>query len=302
MTRARPLKPPADQCFQEFVIAGGDLSLVNFYAEISVALLMLYIVVIVGNLMIIVLVVTDQRLHKPMYFFLINLSFIDIVITTAVIPQMLAVFITGNGVISYMGCFSQMYFYLAFESIESFLLTVMAYDRYVAICNPLRYSAIITNKKCAVLTICAWILGLCGPIANVILASLLPFCKQYKIAYWYCDYPPVVTLACIDTTFEIDLALGIALLSAFASHWSERLQLVEDAAPVWRTLYKPPSQWQVLHGIVATGQYVHRVDPAANKMQSVQDELSRREMLEKPSPVWRVGELTQFDAQVRFCR
>ncbi|MBN3300164.1 OR6N1 protein, partial [Amia calva] len=180
---------------------------------------MLYIVVIVGNLMIIVLVVTDQRLHKPMYFFLINLSFIDIVITTAVIPQMLAVFITGNGVISYMGCFSQMYFYLAFESIESFLLTVMAYDRYVAICNPLRYSAIITNKKCAVLTICAWILGLCGPIANVILASLLPFCKQYKIAYWYCDYPPVVTLACIDTTFEIDLALGIALLVILLPFW-----------------------------------------------------------------------------------
>nr|XP_015196778.1 PREDICTED: olfactory receptor 6N1-like [Lepisosteus oculatus] len=195
----------------EFLLLGGELGHNEFYTELSIILLVVYLLVLMGNLTILTLVVADHRLHTPMYILLSNLSFIDIVITTTVIPKMISVCIKNDMAISISGCFLQMYFYLSLQSVESFLLTVMAYDRYVAICKPLHYNTIVTNGVCALLAVTAWILGLCGASIAVILATQLPFCNN-QVFFWFCDYPPVVRLACMDTTFLLDLALGLALV------------------------------------------------------------------------------------------
>ncbi|XP_058885613.1 olfactory receptor 6N1-like [Acipenser ruthenus] len=197
---------------REFVIVGGEQSLEEFYTELSVSLLLVYLITLIGNLVIIVLVLIDHRLHTPMYYFLWNLSFVDIMIITTIIPKMLAVCLMKDNVISFEGCFLQMYFFLSFECTECFLLTVMAYDRYIAICKPLHYSTIITERMCVILVAIAWILGLLGPVTSVSLAAQLPFCGPNKLIYWFCDYPPVVQLACTDTTFLIDLALAVAMI------------------------------------------------------------------------------------------
>ncbi|KAK6466235.1 olfactory receptor 6N1-like [Huso huso] len=200
---------------REFVIVGGEQSLEEHFTELSVSLLLGYLITLIGNLVIIVLVLIDHRLHTPMYYFLCNLSFVDILITTAVIPKMLAVCLMNDNVISFEGCFLQMYCFLSFECTECFLLTVMAYDRYIAICKPLHYSTIITERMCVILVAIAWFLGLLGPFTSVILAAQLPFCGPNKLIYWFCDYPPVVKLACTDTTFLIDLALAIAMIIVY---------------------------------------------------------------------------------------
>ncbi|XP_036393628.1 olfactory receptor 6N2-like [Megalops cyprinoides] len=197
--------------FTDFLIVGGKLGIQKFYTELAVILLVLYLIVLGGNLVILTVVILDSRLHIPMYIFLSNLAFIDIVITTTVLPKMISVCLWNNITISFSGCFLQMYIYLSFQSAEGFLLSVMAYDRYVAVCNPLRYNSIITNGVCALLATIAWVLAFILPALSVILATQLPFCNN-EIMYWFCDYPPVVTLSCFDTTYLIDLALACALV------------------------------------------------------------------------------------------
>ncbi|XP_045559362.1 olfactory receptor 6N2 [Salmo salar] len=196
--------------FSDFLIHGGELGLKEIYTDLAIFLLVVYIMVVIGNAMIITLVLLDSKLHTPMYIFLCNLSLIDIVITTSVLPKMISVCLWNDVSISFAGCFLQMYTYLTFQTAEGFLLCAMAYDRYVAICNPLRYNSIMTFKVCVILASTAWALGIILPALNVILASQLPFCSN-QIMYWFCDYPPIVTLSCLDTTLLIDLALACAL-------------------------------------------------------------------------------------------
>ncbi|XP_024299403.1 olfactory receptor 10J1-like [Oncorhynchus tshawytscha] len=196
--------------FSDFLIHGGELGLKEIYTDLAIFLLVVYIMVLIGNAMIITLVLLDPKLHTPMYIFLCNLSLTDIVITTSVLPKMISVCLWNDVSISFAGCFLQMYIYLTFQTTEGFLLCAMAYDRYVAICNPLRYNSIMTIKVCVILASTAWALGLILPALNVILASQLPFCSN-QIMYWFCDYPPIVTLSCLDTTLLIDLALACAL-------------------------------------------------------------------------------------------
>ncbi|XP_036393629.1 olfactory receptor 6N2-like [Megalops cyprinoides] len=198
--------------FREFLIVGGELGLKDFYTELAVLLLVVYLFVLIGNIMIFSVVMLDSRLHTPMYIFLSNLSFIDIVITTTVLPKMISVCLLNDIAISFSGCFLQLYVYLAFQSSESCLLGAMAYDRYVAICNPLRYNNIVTTRTCALLAISALALGLLFPLPSVIPASKLPFCNN-QIFFWFCDFPPVVTLSCLDPAFFMFLALGSATLA-----------------------------------------------------------------------------------------
>ncbi|XP_035240166.1 olfactory receptor 6N2-like [Anguilla rostrata] len=196
----------------DFVIVGGELGLNDFYTELSVLLLVVYLVVIIGNLTVFSVVMLETKLHTPMYFFLSNLSIIDIVITTSVLPKMLMVCLWNDVVISFSGCFLQLYFYLAFQSVECFVLTAMAYDRYVAICNPLRYNDIVTPRTCVILAISAWICGILLPLPNVVPASRLSYCFN-TIMFWFCDFPPVIALSCVDSTFLLVQALGIASIA-----------------------------------------------------------------------------------------
>ncbi len=177
-----------------------------------------YVSVLSGNSMIIYLVKTDPKLNTPMYFFLHNLSFSDIVYTSVTIPKMLSVLLTEVKTISKTGCFFQMYFFLSIGVTGRALLTVMAFDRYVAICNPLRYTAIMTRKLCILLIFASWGFGACTVLPTTIWATQLPYCGASIVRHMFCDHSSVLSLACIDTTrnsiFSLTVAL-IAILSTF---------------------------------------------------------------------------------------
>ncbi|XP_073681050.1 olfactory receptor 6N1-like [Garra rufa] len=177
-----------------------------------------YVFVLSGNGMIIYLVRTDPKLNTPMYFFLHNLSFSDIMYTSVTIPKMLSVFLTEVKTISKTGCFLQMYFFLSIGVTGRALLTVMAFDRYVAICNPLRYTTIMTKKLCIGLIFASWGYGAYIVLPAAIWATQLPYCGPNIVRHMFCDHSSVVSLACVDITKNSILSLTnalIALLSTF---------------------------------------------------------------------------------------
>uniref|UniRef100_A0A452RH73 Olfactory receptor n=1 Tax=Ursus americanus TaxID=9643 RepID=A0A452RH73_URSAM len=161
--------------------------------------LCVYLVTILGNLLIILAVSSDSYLHTPMYFFLSNLSFTDICLSTTTIPKMLVNIQTQNQSISYTGCLTQVCFVLVFGGLEGFLLAVMAYDRYVAICRPLRYTVIMNPHLCGLLVL----LSLCINIVDALMHSLmvlqLTFCTDLDIPLFFCEVVQVIKLACSDT-------------------------------------------------------------------------------------------------------
>jgi olfactory receptor len=119
----------------------------------------MYLVTMVGNLLIILAVISDTHLHSPMYFFLANLSFTDICFTTTTVPKMLAHIQSKSPTISFAGCFTQMYFFMLLVDLDNFLLAAMAYDWYITICHPLRYAALLDPKHCALLVVTSWVIS-----------------------------------------------------------------------------------------------------------------------------------------------
>ncbi|XP_077175185.1 olfactory receptor 10Q1-like [Paroedura picta] len=162
--------------------------------------LLLYLIIIFGNVSIIWVVCTDQSLHTPMYFFLGNLSFLEICYTTVVVPQMLASILDVHRTIPFANCGIQMFLFLGLGGTDCFLLAVMAYDRYVAICHPLRYTLIMTWQVCIWLVVGSAMLALTLSLELTVLIFTLPFCgHQPQINHFLCDVPPVLRLACADT-------------------------------------------------------------------------------------------------------
>ncbi|XP_006008708.1 olfactory receptor 6N1-like [Latimeria chalumnae] len=170
-----------------------------------------YLVTLTGNMLILIAVKTSHKLHTPMYFFLANLSVIDILYTTTTLPKMLSKLLLDDKTISLLGCFLQMYFFLSLGIAECFILVVMAYDRYVAICDPLRYNTKMTKDICILLAASAWILGFAFPSSPVILAARLPYCGPNSVHHCFCDHSAVVKLACTSTIVNNVLSLSIAL-------------------------------------------------------------------------------------------
>ncbi|XP_064230592.1 olfactory receptor 4S2-like [Aotus nancymaae] len=162
--------------------------------------LLFYIVIMVGNLLILLMVFSDPRLHTPMYFFLSNLSFVDIAYSSATAPKMIADFVSEKKTISYWGCITQMFTFHFFGCAEIFVLTVMAFDRYAAICQPLRYTAIMSANACTVLASLSWLGALGHSFVQTLLTFQLPFCNAQIIDHYFCDVHPVLKLACADTT------------------------------------------------------------------------------------------------------
>ncbi|XP_075715856.1 olfactory receptor 5G26-like [Rhinoderma darwinii] len=154
---------------------------------------------ICGNLLIITLVSISKNLHTPMYFFISQLSISDILLTTNIVPNMLHILLVNGGTISFIGCMTQLYFFSVFEVFECLLLTVMSYDRYVAICNPLRYTSIMTRSYCGKLIIDIWVLCFGVSIVIAITPSKLVFCGPNVIDHFFCDLVPLVDIACSDT-------------------------------------------------------------------------------------------------------
>ncbi|XP_044305889.1 olfactory receptor 1020-like [Varanus komodoensis] len=161
--------------------------------------LVIYLVALVGNLLILLLISLDKKLHNPMYFFLGNLSVVDIGYTTSTVPKMLLNYLSQDKSISLTGCFIQMFFFITFGGTECLLLGAMAYDRYAAICHPLHYSMLLSPKVCAWLAAAAWILGLFNSSVHSGLMSLLKFCRGNIIHHFFCDIPHLFPLSCSDT-------------------------------------------------------------------------------------------------------
>ncbi|XP_004706256.1 olfactory receptor 1361-like [Echinops telfairi] len=161
--------------------------------------LSMYLATVLGNLLIILAISSDSRLHTPMYFFLSNLSFVDICFTSTTIPKMLVNHILGSQTISYPGCLTQMYFFIVFINMDNLLLAVMAYDRFVAVCHPLHYTTKMTPQLCALLVSGSWVIASLHTLLHTLLTAGLSFCADSRIPHFFCDVASLVKLACSDT-------------------------------------------------------------------------------------------------------
>ncbi|XP_075715771.1 olfactory receptor 11L1-like [Rhinoderma darwinii] len=160
--------------------------------------LVVYCLTICGNLLIITLVSISKNLHTPMYFFISQLSINDILLPTDIVPNMLHLLLNNGGTITFIDCMTQLYFFCASEAFECFLLTVMSYDRYVAICNPLRYTSIMTSGHCVILAAISWLFGFSIILIDVLKTANLNYCGPNIIDHLFCDLVPLLELACSD--------------------------------------------------------------------------------------------------------
>uniref|UniRef100_A0AAA9U1J5 Olfactory receptor n=1 Tax=Bos taurus TaxID=9913 RepID=A0AAA9U1J5_BOVIN len=173
----------------------------------------MYLVTLLGNTGIVVVSVLDARLHTPMYFFLGNLSILDICYTSTFVPLMLVHLLSAQKTISFLGCALQMCLSLSTGSTECLLLAIMAYDRYLAICRPLRYPVLMSHQLCWLLAGAAWVLGLCKSVTETVIAMRLPFCGHRVVSHFTCEILAVLKLACGDTSIsEVFLLVGAILL------------------------------------------------------------------------------------------
>nr|XP_033781271.1 olfactory receptor 10A7-like [Geotrypetes seraphini] len=183
----------------EFILVGfSDLS-PQIQRFLFALFLLFYIFTVMGNLLVFTVLTVDPVLHTPMYFFLRNLSFVEICFTTVTIPKALVDLLAEDRSISFSGCALQMYFFFIFGSEECVLLGVMAYDRYIAICNPLRYSIIMSNKRCAFMALGSWIMSAVLQSGQITFVINLSFCNSNVIHHFFCDGLLVLRLACTET-------------------------------------------------------------------------------------------------------
>ncbi|XP_004615097.2 olfactory receptor 7A10-like [Sorex araneus] len=174
--------------------------------------LLMYLITVLGNLLLILAVSSDPHLHTPMYFFLSNLSFVDICFTSTTIPKMLVNIQTHSKAITYDGCITQMYFFILFATLDTLLLTVMAYDRYVAICHPLHYTVIMNSRLCGSLALLSWVISALRSLLNSLLTLQLSFCAEQEIPHFFCDLKEVVQVAHSDTLLNVTVMYLEALL------------------------------------------------------------------------------------------
>ncbi|XP_010950669.3 olfactory receptor 6Q1 [Camelus bactrianus] len=180
--------------------------------------LTMYLLTLAENLAIIVVVGLDQRLRRPMYFFLTHLSCLEIAYTSVTVPKMLAGFtgVRGGKNISYAGCLSQLFIFTFLGATECFLLAAMAYDRYVAICMPLRYGALVSWGTCVRLAAACWLVGFLTPVLPIYLMSRMTFCGPNIIDHFFCDASPLLALSCSDVSLKetTDFLVSLAVLLA----------------------------------------------------------------------------------------
>nr|XP_033779268.1 olfactory receptor 1F1-like [Geotrypetes seraphini] len=209
----------SDECKE----MGNDTRAIEFlilgfseFPELQLLLLilfsLLYLMAVLGNLLIICIVCANQHLHIPMYFFLANLSALDICFLTSIVPKLLAVLKSRN-TISFSECILQMYCYLMCVCTEYALLTAMAYDRYVAICNPLRYSIIMNTRVCALLAAASWVIGLLEALPDTVVISQFSFCEFNVIDHVFCELSAVAKLSCSDTSVVDIMAFAEGVLT-----------------------------------------------------------------------------------------
>ncbi|KAM9660529.1 putative olfactory receptor 5AK3 [Trichechus inunguis] len=181
----------------------------KFWYVLFIVFLVIYVTSMVGNIGMILLIKTDSRLQTPMYFFLQHLAFVDICYTSAITPKMLQNFIVENKSISFMGCVVQALIYATFATTGCYLLATMAVDRYVAICNPLRYSAVMSRTVCIQLVTGSYVVGSINASIHTGFTFSLSFCKSNIINHFFCDGPPILSISCSS------IIINILLLAVF---------------------------------------------------------------------------------------
>ncbi|XP_019819144.2 olfactory receptor 7D4-like [Bos indicus] len=212
------MKAGNQTCVLEFLLLGFSQDSEHQHALFELFLSM-FVVTVLGNLLIILAISSDSHLHTPMYFFISNLAFTDVCFTSTTVPKMLVNIQTQSKSISYAGCTTQMYFFMVFGVMDTFLLTVMAYDRFVAICHPLHYTVIMNPCLCGLLVLVSWFISLLYSLIQSLLMLRLSFCTNWVIPHFYCEFSQVLTLACSDTLISYILLyvvtgfLGIAPFS-----------------------------------------------------------------------------------------
>lgn len=181
----------------EFILLGltqqPELQLPLFFIFLGT-----YVVTMVGNVGLVILIGLNPHLHTPMYYFLFNLSFVDLCYSSVITPKMLMTFVNRN-IISHAECMAQLYFFSFFVIDECYILTSMAYDRYVAICKPLLYKVSMSHQVCLMLTVGAYVMGLVGAVAHTGCMLRLSFCDGNIINHYMCDIPPLLQLSCTST-------------------------------------------------------------------------------------------------------
>ncbi|NP_001000563.1 olfactory receptor Olr532 isoform X1 [Rattus norvegicus] len=166
---------------------------------LAVLFLLIYLVTVLGNTGMMLIIRLDARLHTPMYFFLTHLSFLDLCYSTVITPKTLQNLLTSNKIISFIGCFTQMYGFVLLAAAECFLLASMSYDRYVAICNPLHYPVIMSTRFCSALLTGSYMIGTLDATVNILCMNTLYFCRPKVIHHFFCDTSPILVLSCNDT-------------------------------------------------------------------------------------------------------
>ncbi|XP_008825209.1 olfactory receptor 151-like [Nannospalax galili] len=188
----------------EFIL-GGLTNRPELQLPLFLLFLGIYLVTMVGNLGMITLISLNTQLHTPMYFFLSNLSFVDLCYSSAITPKMLINFVSQENRISYVGCMTQLYFFLLFVIAECYMLTVMAYDRYVAICQPLLYNIIMSLVLCSLLVALVYAMGFIGSTIETGLMLKLHYCEAL-ISHYFCDILPLMKLSC-SSTYDVDMTV-----------------------------------------------------------------------------------------------
>uniref|UniRef100_A0A452TQQ3 Olfactory receptor n=1 Tax=Ursus maritimus TaxID=29073 RepID=A0A452TQQ3_URSMA len=211
MIFVRIMDPGNHSTVTEFILAGltqqPELQLPLFFLFLGI-----YVVTVMGNLGMITLIALSAHLHTPMYYFLSNLSFIDLCHSTVVTPKMLVNFVTQKNITPYFECMTQLYFFSIFAIAECHMLAAMAYDRYAAICNPLLYNVIMSSHICFRLTVGVYILGIIGSTIHTGFMMRLLFCKSNVVNHYFCDLFPLLGLSCSSTHIN---ELLVLILSAF---------------------------------------------------------------------------------------
>ncbi|XP_021031297.1 olfactory receptor 6Y1 [Mus caroli] len=177
--------------------------------------LVTYLLTLAENLLIILAIRSDGQLHKPMYFFLSHLSFLEMWYVTVISPKMLVDFLSKDKSISFNGCMTQLYFFVTFVCTEYILLAVMAFDRYVAICNPLRYPVIMTNQLCGVMAGGCWLCGLMTAMIKMVFIARLRYCGTPHINHYFCDISPLLNVSCEDSSQAelVDFFLALMVIA-----------------------------------------------------------------------------------------
>ncbi|XP_074838887.1 olfactory receptor 10A4-like [Carettochelys insculpta] len=226
-----------NQTISDVFILVGFSSLKELQIPLFIVLLVFYLFTLMGNLLIILLVKLNLSLHTPMYFFLVNLSFLEICFTTSITPQLLAHLLVEEKTITINGCAAQLYVISIMGLTACCLLAAMAYDRYVAICHPLHYTTILSSRACALLAGASWIIGISVAVSQGMWLFSQPFCGSNHICHYFCHGPSLQKIICTDPWVNVIFAFSVLVLFVM----SPFLLIILSYARIIATILKLPS-------------------------------------------------------------